>query len=325
MTRYAPALPGRAGPAELVATSRENRLLAEEWRLWLRDVKRLQPSSVLDYSKRIRYWVQWCGARTYAEMEPADVEQWAGRPKRNGDPCTAATAAKNRAVVSSLYFWLNANGIVKTNPVLLAAAPRVRNRNPKPIPAPDFERLWKWCSTHDEEACLTVGLGTYTALRRAEMADLEPGHVDVSLGELRGFIRKGGGDDIVPLQLMVEVFAKKQPHLLPNPDVFLQTLTNVTLRNASKPRLLFNRDSRWLQPGCRVTTINSSLSKWCRAAGVDHYTPHQLRHTGITWLMRSGVPPLIVRDLANHASLNTTMRYTKVGGSQDLREWLSHA
>ena len=46
-------------------------------------------------------------------------------------------------------------------------------------------------------------------------------------------------------------------------------------------------------------------------AGLDHehITPHRLRHTFATHLVRNGVDARIVQELLDHADLQTTARY----------------
>jgi site-specific recombinase XerD len=62
----------------------------------------------------------------------------------------------------------------------------------------------------------------------------------------------------------------------------------------------------------------------CARAHVGPYTPHQLRHSFVTNLLRSGVPIHLVSRMANHSSTAITMRYVKAGASE-LREWMGTA
>ena len=55
----------------------------------------------------------------------------------------------------------------------------------------------------------------------------------------------------------------------------------------------------------------------CQEAGVNHGTLHGLRHTFISYLANEKNVPLdVVRQLAGHASINTTMKYIHQTGDQ---------
>ena len=54
------------------------------------------------------------------------------------------------------------------------------------------------------------------------------------------------------------------------------------------------------------------LSKYVRQAGLEHVSPHVLRHSFASLLLRERQVDLVtVADLLGHQSVNTTMRYTR--------------
>ncbi len=67
--------------------------------------------------------------------------------------------------------------------------------------------------------------------------------------------------------------------------------------------------------GERLSTqgIANIISKFRKDAGIErHITPHMLRHTVATLLLRNGVDIRIVQEFLGHASITTTQRYTHI-------------
>jgi integrase/recombinase XerD len=67
--------------------------------------------------------------------------------------------------------------------------------------------------------------------------------------------------------------------------------------------------------GQRLSTqgMANIISQFRRDAGIErHVTPHMLRHTVATLLLRNGVDIRVVQEFLGHASIATTQRYTHV-------------
>jgi integrase/recombinase XerD len=67
--------------------------------------------------------------------------------------------------------------------------------------------------------------------------------------------------------------------------------------------------------GERLSTqgIANIISQFRKEAGIDrHITPHMLRHTVATLLLRNGVDIRVVQEFLGHASIVTTQRYTHI-------------
>jgi integrase/recombinase XerD len=87
---------------------------------------------------------------------------------------------------------------------------------------------------------------------------------------------------------------------------YLQVRARIETRS---PALFLNSS------GMRLTTQGiANVIKQLRAeAGIErHVTPHMLRHTVATLLLRNGVDIRIVQEFLGHASIATTQRYTHV-------------
>ncbi len=97
----------------------------------------------------------------------------------------------------------------------------------------------------------------------------------------------------------------------------------LTIRNSEKivpedqNALFISRDNRRIS----VRGVQKMLDKKLKLAGLDasRYSPHKLRHTAATLMLKNGVDTRALQEVLGHSNLNTTQIYTHLDNSA-LRE-----
>jgi len=139
-----------------------------------------------------------------------------------------------------------------------------------------------------------------TGIRASECSSLSNGQVDLS--QLTITVRgKGGHERVIPL----------------NPQLAEVLRTYLQARGPALPTAPFfrSRFGRWLSRG----SIYERVRTWgqrCRL-GIT-LSPHRLRHTFATHLVRAGIGLVTIRDLLGHRLITSTQIYLHVTGD-DLR------
>jgi site-specific recombinase XerD len=291
--------------------------LAIAWLEWVRDVRGRSKNTVRAYASTIEAYLRFLDVTDVRHATRAQMEAFILRPRArraHGNVGSPATQRRDIACLRMFYGWMHEEGITGSNLALGLHGPTVHNQNPRPIPDEDWEVLWGTHMGYDSiDAKVVLGLGFFCGLRRHEIVALKQSQF--YRGKIVNFVRKGGGEDVLPYVDMVGVIADRLPHLMgpKGSDSFLGAIEHM--------RELHYRGGYVTNWGTRdPDAINKRMKKWCAKAGIPPYTPHQLRHSCATNLLRAGVPLHLVQRLMNHSSPETTMRYVRASGDE-LREW----
>lgn len=309
-----------------------NQKLCQGWLEWLRDHGRAKVT-VYQYGAKCDELLEFLGDTPLDLATLDQLEAWVARPRRGrgkGNLGADATRAKDTLVLRGLFRWAVDHGKLASNPAAKLELPSVKNEDPRAIDVDDWRAFWS-SPTLDDEERVAYGLGFFCGLRRAEVCKLESRHWNAKLGRIDDFPRKGDRSNktsgSVPVVSLARFFAQEHPKLLGSADDFLGPLTALVEARSG---------SRWLLPwGERAVTmpvawrggsrpvpdgatspdqINHHLKRALRTAGLDDtlFTPHALRHSFVTYLLRAGVKLEVVSKLANHSNVNITMRYLKI-------------
>lgn len=146
-----------------------------------------------------------------------------------------------------------------------------------------------------------------TAIRNSELCDLKLDSLDNARHLVRVDLGKGGKDRVVPLGEEAELWI----------DEYLREV-RPQLERKSSPWLFLT----WRGQKFGRTSLAGVVLRWAKRAGLaKHATPHVLRHSCATHMLRRGASLRHLQALLGHATPNTTQRYTRVEIS-DLRKVL---
>lgn len=121
---------------------------------------------------------------------------------------------------------------------------------------------------------------------------------DFTTGESSFRVRGKGGRDRLAYLVDEQTVAIQRKHIEERSQLAMKS-----------PALFLNSS------GERLSTqgMANIIGKFRREAGIErHITPHMLRHTVATLLLRRGMDIRVVQEFLGHASIATTQRYTHV-------------
>jgi len=210
-----------------------------------------------------------------------------------------ATRARKLAAIKSFFNYLVENDGLEVNPAASIKSPRIPQKEPVYLTDEESIRLLttivREAGPRVRERDLAIALlFLHTGLRVSELTNLKLTNVDLKRGQIK-ITRKGNKEQY--LHLNGETVNMLARYLANRPE-------------AGNGRFFVGINGGNLDR----TYIYSIVRTYLNLAGINKSKqgPHLLRHTFCTRLHQKGVGPFVIKDLAGHKSLNTTMRYIKI-------------
>lgn len=267
----------------------------------LRAERKLARNSVLAYGSDLRPYAAFLEKRriTPAEAGPGDLSDFLW--ERRSAPLKPASLYRLAESLRQFHRFLKNEGRALSDPTVSLMSPKTGERLPTVLSVEEVNRLLAYAppvsiKTLRFKAMLEL---LYAAgLRVSELVGLPARSVDLAVGYVRVF-GKGGKERLVPIN-------RRAIHAI---RAYLDFLKRVEPLDGP---LFVGRPGR---PLSRVA-FWQELRKWARAAGISRpLSPHVLRHSFATHLLRGGADLRVVQELLGHADIATTQIYTHLDGA----------
>lgn len=281
----------------------------ERFLLWLTSTNH-SLATVRNHRTGIRRFRRWCAEEGFAAVEevtPSVVEAYRlalfQARGRRGEPLRWSTQGEYLGVVKGFLLWCHGQAILPADP----ASGLVLPRRPYALPlnllsAREVERVLRQARPQTavglrDRAMLELFYST--GLRRAEVAQLRVGDVDVSRGVVLVRQGKGQRDRVTPIGRRAIRWVRRY------------------LRHG-RPRLVCQVDPGVLflttrGGGFHLNRLSERVSRYFALAGFPNRgSCHLFRHTAATLLLEGGADVREVQEILGHRNLTTTARYTHV-------------
>ena len=240
--------------------------------------------------------------RRLLQVETDDVRALMAK-LRDHNYCKS-TVARKLATLRSFYKFLVRRGYLTNNPVAPIRTPKQDKRLPKCLEVDQIEKLLANPDTTTllgarDRAMLETLYST--GMRVSELIALDITDVDLSSNVVR-VAGKGKKRRVIPL----------------GPGAVQTILHFLDLRRNDPRSASFDTDALFINKhGQRLSTrsVRRKLDKYLLEAGLDlSVSPHTLRHSFATHMLRRGADLRSVQEMLGHQSLSTTQIYTHLTG-----------
>ncbi len=222
-----------------------------------------------------------------------------------------ATVARKVAAVKSFCAFLLDHGDLRSNPAAQVDSPRAPKPVPKPMTTEEIDALLHEPSKYDSPEAIRdaamLELMYATGMRVTELVSLNTDSLQVNAAP--AWVRclgKGSKERTIPVHEQAVVALEK----------YLDEARPQLLKSRPHQALFVNRrGERLTRQGFWLI-----LKGYAKSAQIEaHVTPHTLRHSFATHLLRGGASVRDVQELLGHANVSTTQVYTQLA-DEHLRE-----
>ena len=211
------------------------------------------------------------------------------------------TVARKIAAVKSFFGFLSNEGLVAEDPSEELTSPKVGRSLPKYLGQKEVEFLLsqpgkkgRMPDTLRDDALLQLVYAT--GMRVSELVSLDVADVNLE-GRLVRCMGKGSKERVIPIHAQA-AYALQTYVRHGRPALAKSVTVKALFLNHRGERL--TRQGFWL-----------ILKNYAKAAGIGAaITPHVLRHSFATHMLRGGAPLRNVQELLGHANISTTQIYT---------------
>ena len=288
--------------------------MQQEIKEYLADCRRrgYSAKTLYSYNQALKHFSDWMKenypdvqspAKMNREMIAAYQMHLYSRDSRFGKRLALETQYNWMGIVLWFLRWLVQNEKILINPGVSIQLPRRPRRIPRNyLSLREMQKLLRApnLSTHFGLRNRTILEVLYcTGIRSAELRTVKIDALNLEDGWLTVRGGKGGKDRVVPL-------GKAAVHFL---LLYLQKTRPIFVKDKKHNVLFVNQYGKPLG----YESLNQIVQKSSIAAGIKRkITPHSIRHTCATLMLRGKADIRHIQELLGHSSLSSTQIYTRV-------------
>jgi integrase/recombinase XerD len=275
-----------------------------EFLVFLAVEKGASANTIAAYKNDLQQLADFIGSRASSDgwrsLSRSDIQDFILDLKERG--YTETSVARKVAAVRSFFAFLAAEGSITANPTEGLSSPRVGKTLPKAISPNEVDELLEQPARRStpeakrDRAMLELLYATGMRVTELVSLDME----NLNLDPRSPFVRcigKGAKERSIPIH----------DHALEALNGYLEDGRPIMVRNHDEQALFVNRRGERLTRQGFWLILKGYAKSANLGAGV---TPHTLRHSFATHMLRGGMPLRNVQEMLGHANISTTQVYT---------------
>ena len=269
-----------------------------------------------DYVDTVRlHLVPALGRKRLSKLTVADLDKlWQAKRAAGYSPNSIRIM---RTVLRRALGQAEREGIVPRNVARLSAAPRVRAREGRTLTVEQARELLNAAAGYRFEAAVVLALAY--GMRRGEVLGLHWSALDWQAGTLRvthGVKRVKDRDGLSGCRTRLVVSELKTPKSRRTLTLTPELVARFRQHRLRQAEAQMAAGALWQDHGLIFASevgtpmdpdnFSHSFARLCERAGLGHWHPHELRHSGASLMLAQGTPLYVVSEVLGHASIAIT-------------------
>ncbi len=269
-----------------------------------------------DYNDTVRLHLKPAlGRKQLTRLTVADLDKlWKAKREVGYSPNSVRIM---RTVLRRALGQAEREGIVARNVAALSAPPRIRAKEGRTLTVQQARQLLAAAAGDRIEAAVVIAR-TY-GMRRGEVLGLHWSALNWetrTLAVTHGVKRIKSRDISSPRKTQLVVSELKTPKSRRTLALTPEIMDRLRQHQARQARVQLAAGALWQDRGLIFTSeigtpidpdnFSHAFSRLCESAGLGHWHPHELRHSGASLMLAQGTPLHVVSEILGHASIAIT-------------------
>lgn len=263
---------------------------------YLQFERKLSKNTILSYQDNLNRFETFIEGKSIKEIKRNDIE---GYLKFN-DKMSEKSRAHYLTVLRNFYQFLVYEDLIDSNPCETIKMPKITKSLPHYLTEEEIEKLLSFPlnTPFDYRNKAMLELLYATGIRVSELVNLKLNSVHLEEDLIR-VLGKGSKERISPISTVCEKYLR----------IYIEEYRNTLLKNKTSEYVFINNFGN---PITRQGFFKN-LKQIAKEQGIEkEISPHILRHSYATHLLRHGADLRIIQELLGHSDISTTEIYTHV-------------
>lgn len=258
--------------------------------------RKLSKNTISSYKDNLNRFEDFIKGKNIKEINRNDIENFL----KFNDNMAEKSRAHYLTVIKNFYIFLVGEDLIEQNPCENIKSPKLTKKLPEYLTEEEIEKLLSFNlkTPLDYRNKAMLELLYATGMRVSELINLKINNLNLNDDFVR-IMGKGSKERISPISDIAKKYMQ----------IYLDNYRNLLLKNKDSEYVFINNF------GSKISRQGffKNLKKIAKEEGIEkEISPHTLRHSYATNLLKNGADLRIIQELLGHSDISTTEIYTHI-------------